>query len=237
MSHNQHRHHPANIGKVVCVGRNYVAHAQELGNDVPDTPMFFIKPASAVQYLADDKQINGVFDDVPRQRSYAVHYETELCVQMAQDVCRADVSQVRDRLQQGLLAGMTLGLDLTLRELQSELKEQGHPWERAKCFAGSCVLGDWLPIGLSGLDGLGKGTDDFGQMTYQLWIDDKLTQQGDTSLMIFDLAQLISDASYAFGLQAGDVLMTGTPSGVGALQAGQQLTMTLTDCAFDADVV
>lgn len=221
----------ANIGKVVCVGRNYVAHAQELGNDVPDTPMLFIKPASAVQYLSDDGRINAVFDDVPRQRSYAVHYETELCVQMAQDVCHADVKQVWDGLQNGLLAGVTVGLDLTLRELQTELKAIGYPWERAKCFMGSCVLGDWLPMGL------GECTDDFGQLTYQLWIDDVLTQQGNPSLMIFDLPRLISDASHAFGLQSGDVLMTGTPSGVGVLKKGQRLKMVLKDESYFADVV
>lgn len=221
----------ANIGKVVCVGRNYVAHAQELGNDVPDTPMLFIKPASAVQYLSDNGRINAVFDDVPRQRSYAVHYETELCVQMAQDVYHADVKQVCDGLQNGLLAGITVGLDLTLRELQTELKAIGYPWERAKCFMGSCVLGDWLPMGL------GECTDDFGQLTYQLWIDDVLTQQGNPSLMIFDLPRLISDASHAFGLQSGDVLMTGTPSGVGVLKKGQRLKMVLQDESYFADVV
>lgn len=220
-----------NIGKVVCVGRNYAAHAQELGNDVPDTPMLFIKPASAVQYLSDDGRINAVFDDVPRQRSYAVHYETELCVQMAQDVYHADVKQVCDGLQNGLLAGITVGLDLTLRELQTELKAIGYPWERTKCFMGSCVLGDWLPMGL------GECTDDFSQLTYQLWIDDVLTQQGNPSLMIFDLPRLISDASHAFGLQSGDVLMTGTPSGVGVLKKGQRLKMVLQDESYFADVV
>lgn len=97
------------IGKVVCVGRNYVAHANELGNDVPDMPMFFIKPATAIQYLTDDKSIPATFNDVLRQRSYAVHYETELCIQMACDLYRADVNAVRDELKDGLQSGLRCG--------------------------------------------------------------------------------------------------------------------------------
>ena len=215
------------IGKVVCVGRNYVAHAKELGNDVPESPMLFLKPASSVTYLSDDKNVSAKFLDVPRNQSYDVHYETELCLQLGQDLVNADVQTVQQAMQNGLIAGVTVGLDLTLRDLQSELKAKGHPWERAKCFAGSCVLADWMDA---------TQIDDFASVRYQLLINDTLTQDGDTKLMIFDIPHLLSDASFAFGLQAGDVIMTGTPSGVGKLEAGDTLTLRLGDKAWVIEV-
>ncbi len=215
------------IGKVVCVGRNYVAHSKELGNDVPESPMLFLKPASSVTYLSDDKNVSAKFLDVPRNQSYDVHYETELCLQLGQDLVNADVQTVQQAMQNGLIAGVTVGLDLTLRDLQSELKAKGHPWERAKCFAGSCVLADWMDA---------TQIDDFASVRYQLLINDTLTQDGDTKLMIFDIPHLLSDASFAFGLQAGDVIMTGTPSGVGKLEAGDTLTLRLGDKAWVIEV-
>ena len=215
------------IGKVVCVGRNYVAHAKELGNDVPESPMLFLKPASSVTYLSDDKNVSATFLDVPRNQSYDVHYETELCLQLGQDLVNADVQTVQQAMHNGLIAGVTVGLDLTLRDLQSELKAKGHPWERAKCFAGSCVLADWMDA---------TQIDDFASVRYQLLINDTLTQDGDTGLMIFDIPHLLSDASFAFGLQAGDVIMTGTPSGVGKLEAGDTLSLILGDKAWGIEV-
>ena len=215
------------IGKVVCVGRNYVAHAKELGNDVPESPMLFLKPASSVTYLSDDKNVSAKFLDVPRNQSYDVHYETELCLQLGQDLVNAGVQTVQQAMHNGLIAGVTVGLDLTLRDLQSELKAKGDPWERAKCFAGSCVLADWMDA---------TQIDDFASVRYQLLINDTLTQDGDTKLMIFDIPHLLSDASFAFGLQAGDVIMTGTPSGVGKLEAGDTLTLRLGDKAWVIEV-
>ncbi|MBR5494216.1 MAG: fumarylacetoacetate hydrolase family protein, partial [Psychrobacter sp.] len=123
----------ASIGKVVCVGRNYAAHAEELGNEVPKAPILFMKPASSVVSIRQ-----GVVR--PNPALYGeTHYEAELCVQLAADLSAATIEEAKQAI-----GGVTLGLDLTLRELQAELKEKGHPWERAKCFDGACVLGDWL---------------------------------------------------------------------------------------------
>lgn len=197
----------ASIGKVVCVGRNYAAHAEELGNEVPKAPILFMKPASSVVSIRQ-----GVVR--PNPALYGeTHYEAELCVQLAADLSAATIEEAKQAI-----GGVTLGLDLTLRELQAELKEKGHPWERAKCFDGACVLGDWLDPQVFG---------DFTDVHYQLNINDALTQDGDSALMLFPVYELLVNISHAFSLQAGDVIMTGTPSGVGALQAGDQLSLKL----------
>ena len=197
----------AAIGKVVCVGRNYAAHAQELGNEVPTAPILFMKPASSVVSIRQ-----GVVR--PNPALYGeTHYEAELCVQLAADLSAATIEEAKQAI-----GGVTLGLDLTLRELQTELKEKGHPWERAKCFDGACVLGDWLDP---------QVFDDFKNVHYQLTINNELKQDGDSALMLFPVYELLANISHAFSLQAGDVIMTGTPSGVGALQVGDQLSLKL----------
>ena len=206
----------AAIGKVVCVGRNYAAHAQELGNEVPTAPILFMKPASSVVSIRQ-----GVV--CPNPALYGeTHYEAELCVQLAADLSAATIEEAKQAI-----GGVTLGLDLTLRELQTELKEKGHPWERAKCFDGACVLGDWLDP---------QVFDDFKNVHYQLTINDALKQDGDSALMLFPVYELLVNISHAFSLQAGDVIMTGTPSGVGALQAGDQLSLKLGAHEWQAEV-
>ena len=192
---------------MVCVGRNYAAHAQELGNEVPKAPILFMKPASSVVSIRQ-----GVV--CPNPALYGeTHYEAELCIQLAADLSAATIEEAKQAI-----GGVTLGLDLTLRELQTELKEKGHPWERAKCFDGACVLGDWLDP---------QVFDDFKNVHYQLTINNELKQDGDSALMLFPVYELLANISHAFSLQAGDVIMTGTPSGVGALQVGDQLSLKL----------
>ena len=197
----------ASIGKVVCVGRNYAAHAEELGNEVPSSPILFMKPASSVVSIRSDvvRPNPEVFGET--------HYEAELCIQLSADLSMATIEGA-----QQAIGRVTLGLDLTLRDLQSTLKEKGHPWERAKCFDGACVLADWIdPQAFGNLQ----------NVHYQLTINDKLAQDGDSALMLFPVYELLVNISQAFSLQAGDVIMTGTPSGVGVLQAGDKLKLTL----------
>ncbi|MEN6669921.1 fumarylacetoacetate hydrolase family protein [Psychrobacter sp. B38] len=197
----------ASIGKVVCVGRNYAEHARELGNEVPKSPILFMKPASSVVSVRNDivRPNPAVYGDT--------HYEAELCIQLAADLSAATPEQA-----QQAIGGVTVGLDLTLRDLQSKLKEKGHPWERAKCFDGACVLADWLEPQAFG---------DFSQVSYQLVINDELRQDGDSALMLFSVYDLLAEISHAFSLQAGDVIMTGTPSGVGILHENDVLKLTL----------
>lgn len=214
----------AHVGKVVCVGRNYAAHAAELGNAIPTRPLLFIKPASSI--VSFDTLIASSFEDELRGKRYPVHYETELCIRLGRDLKNASLEEVRSASD--LIDGVTLGLDLTLRDLQNELKEQGHPWERAKCFDGATVLGEWVSPDTFG---------DFGSITYQLYINNVLTQDGDTALMLFPVHELLVEISHAFSLQAGDVIMTGTPSGVGKLNAGDELKLTLGGHTWQTEVV
>ena len=208
------------VGKVVCVGRNYAAHARELGNEVPSSPLLFMKPASSVVWInsaADNKIVR------PNPSTYGdTHYEAELCIQLSADLSAATAQQA-----QQAIGGVTLGLDLTLRDLQSQLKDKGQPWERAKCFDGACVLADWLEVQAFG---------DFSQVQYQLYINDALKQDGDSALMLFPVYELLAEISHAFSLQAGDVIMTGTPSGVGVLQAGDNLKLVLGAHEWQAQV-
>ena len=197
----------ASIGKVVCVGRSYAEHARELGNEIPKAPILFMKPASSVVSVRHDIVR-------PNPATYGdTHYEAELCIQLAADLSAATAEQAKQAI-----GGVTVGLDLTLRDLQSKLKEKGHPWERAKCFDGACVLADWIDPQAFG---------DFSQVSYQLTINDELRQDGDSALMLFSVYELLAEISHAFSLQAGDVIMTGTPSGVGILQADDLLTLKL----------
>ncbi len=199
------------INKVVCVGRNYADHATELGNAVPTEPLLFIKPSSAVVSMNKPIQLPTF--------GGATHFETELCIQVKNDLYNATLEEVKEAI-----SAVTLGLDLTLREVQNKLKAKGHPWERAKAFAGSCVLADWIDV-----ENLSEEFLQFSNVNYQLEINDELRQNGDTSLMLFPVYPLLVEISQAFGLQAGDVVMTGTPKGVGALQIGDKLKLSLKD--------
>ena len=206
----------ASIGKVICVGRNYAEHARELGNEIPKSPILFMKPSSSVVSVHNDivRPNPALYGDT--------HYEAELCIQLAADLSAATIEQARQAI-----GGVTLGLDLTLRDLQSKLKEKGHPWERAKCFDGACVLADWLDPQAFG---------NFSNVQYQLYINNELKQDGDSALMLFSVYELLAEISHAFSLQAGDVIMTGTPSGVGILQADDMLTFKLSDHEWQVQV-
>ncbi len=209
--------------KVVCVGRNYAEHIAELGNKATERPLLFIKPAFSV--VSIHAPIASMYEDVPRHKSYAVHYETELCLRLGHDLSQACVNEVKQTA--GLIDAVTLGLDLTLRDLQTELKQQGHPWERAKCFDGACVLADWVDSSECG---------DFTAVNFQLLINERLAQDGHSNQMLLPVYALLSEMSYAFSLQAGDIIMTGTPAGVGVLQAGDTLSLKLQQHTWGGNV-
>lgn len=193
--------------KIVCVGRSYADHATELGNAVPEQALLFIKPASSLANLHDGITWNTLLG--------SCHYECELSLRIDQTL-----SQEHDPIKALQAVGaVTLGLDLTLRDVQNQLKQQGHPWERAKAFDGSCVLGDWVAVA--------DVVEDWRKVQFEFWVDDECRQQGDTSLMLFDVGELLCEMSQSFRLDVGDVVMTGTPKGVGALQSGQKLSMKL----------
>ncbi|GAA5217349.1 fumarylacetoacetate hydrolase family protein [Corallincola platygyrae] len=176
--------------KVVCVGRNYADHIKELNNEVPTAPVIFCKPNSAIT-----EQLNSKHQE-------PLHYETEICF----------------LLERGKLSAAGVGLDLTKRGLQSELKAKGLPWERAKAFDGSALFSDFVAI-----DGVSS------ELQLKLWIDGALTQQGGVSLMLNQPDALVDEINGFITLQDGDILMTGTPKGVGEIPAGAELWAQLFD--------
>lgn len=198
--------------KIVCVGRSYTDHAKELGNAVPDRPVLFIKPPSSLVSLEQGIAWNRALGDC--------HYECELSLRIDQPLkAETDPSQALQAV-----GAVTLGLDLTLRDLQNELKAKGQPWERAKAFDGSCLLGSWVEV---------SEIQDWKAVSYQLQVNDEIRQKGNTALLIFEIGALIAEISQSFSLQPGDVIMTGTPAGVAALHSGDQLTMTLNGTTQD----
>lgn len=192
--------------KIVCVGRSYAEHAKELGNAIPDRPVLFIKPPSSL--ISMDQGIRWNKD------LGSLHHECELTLRIDQPL-----SGETDPLKAlEAIGAVTLGLDLTLRDLQDELKKKGQPWERSKAFDGACVLGDWIST---------SEVKDWEAVTFDFKVNDQVRQKGDTSLLLFKIGAMLADISQAFSLEAGDVVMTGTPAGVAALASGDQLTLTL----------
>jgi 2-keto-4-pentenoate hydratase/2-oxohepta-3-ene-1,7-dioic acid hydratase in catechol pathway len=194
--------HP--ITKVVCVGRNYAEHAKELNNPIPTSPILFIKPESSIQCFVPEVR-------VPR---HGIHYEAELAVLIAQPLSKATAAECS-----AAISALGLGLDLTDRKLQSDLKAKGHPWERAKSFDGACVLTRFIPFNVN------SALADFSQLTFFLDINGKRTQTGVCSDMLFDIPSLLSEISHTFSLRPGDVVLTGTPAGVGELEDNAKLRL------------
>lgn len=171
--------------KVVCIGRNYVEHIKELNNEVPTQAVIFVKPNSAISERI-------VSDDIE-----PIHYE-------------AEISFV---INAGEISAVGFGLDLTKRALQSTLKAQGLPWERAKAFDKSAVFSDF--VSFSGA---------LQTLSLQLFINDKLTQHANVDLMIYKPKDIITEVSSFMSFEDGDVLMTGTPKGVGRLFENDHFT-------------
>jgi 2-keto-4-pentenoate hydratase/2-oxohepta-3-ene-1,7-dioic acid hydratase in catechol pathway len=194
------------MGKVVCVGRNYAAHAKELNNPVPSEPLLFIKPGSCVVAMA------GGFA-IPHERG-AVHYEAEIAVLIGKPLSRRpNAEEVLDAI-----SGFAPALDLTLRDVQEQLKKKGYPWEIAKAFDGACVLAPFVNPGTFA---------DLTDIGIQLSINGELCQDGNSRDMLNPILPLIQHIAGQFALLPGDVILTGTPAGVGSLNAGDQLLIEL----------
>ncbi|MFC3912667.1 fumarylacetoacetate hydrolase family protein [Pseudaeromonas sharmana] len=207
---------PWHPGKAVCVGRNYAAHAAELGNAIPDTPLLFIKPDTAFRHLPGPIVIPG--------DAGAVHFEGELTLLIGQTLTRAS----REQAMAGV-AGIALALDLTLRDLQSELKQRQYPWEKAKAFDGSCPVSPFVPL---------QRDDLLAPWCFQITVNDEIRQRGDSRQMIWPMVDLVAEISQHFTLRPGDLVLTGTPAGVGPLHAGDRLRLQLGHLpAWDVEVV
>ncbi|MDX9873287.1 MAG: fumarylacetoacetate hydrolase family protein [Spongiibacteraceae bacterium] len=195
---------PHPLGKIVCVGRNFAAHAAELNNPLPEVPLLFIKPATAA---ADIHQPIAIPDGLG-----SVHHELEITVLIGAPLTRADRASAASAI-----AGIGLALDLTLRDVQDQLKRDGHPWERAKAFDGAFPMSEFVTA-----DGV-----DLRNLSLRLWRNGALAQEGNSNQMLFPILDLVTTISHTFSLMPGDVVATGTPAGVGPLTRGDQLVATL----------
>ncbi|MDG1750532.1 MAG: fumarylacetoacetate hydrolase family protein [Thalassotalea sp.] len=165
--------------KVICIGRNYVEHIAELGNEIPDEMVVFLKPNSAISSTL------AAFHQEP------LHYEAELCFVY----------------HQGRFSAVGFGLDLTKRGLQSQLKSKGLPWERAKAFDGSAVFSEFVEI-----------SELTSTLSLELKINGEIIQQGGVELMMYKPDEILKELQMFMTLQDGDIVMTGTPKGVGVIK-------------------
>lgn len=184
--------------KIICVGKNYLDHARELGDPVPEKPVLFLKPPSVLkQATAWGQTLVAHF---PPDCTEA-HYETEIVLQM----------------KQGKIAAVTLGLDMTLRERQSLLKKNGHPWTTGKVFVDAALIGPWIPI---------QEFQDFMSTPFSFKLDGETKQQAHGQDMTFKPDELIPYINEFFPICENDLIFTGTPAGVGPVKAGSKALLS-----------
>lgn len=186
--------------KIFCVGRNYAAHAKELGNDVPDAPVIFIKPKTAL-CLPDKPYFYPEFTN-------ELHYECELVLR----ICK-NGRYISEKHSSQYYNQVTVGIDFTARDIQQDLKQKGLPWEKAKAFDQSALVGKWLDW----TDPMKKG------ISFGMRKNGETVQTGNSTQMTFSFDKIIADISNYFTLNIGDMIFTGTPEGVGECVVGDEL--------------
>lgn len=193
--------------KLICIGRNYVDHIDELNNERPEEPVVFIKPDSAILPKEQDFYIPEFSNDV--------HYEVEVLVKIkkvGKHIAKEFAHKYYDEIG--------LGIDFTARDLQSKLKAKGLPWEKAKGFDGAAVIGNWAPKSKF------KSVDN---LRFSLSKNGEKVQDGNTALMLWKIDEIIAHVSTYFMLKKGDIIFTGTPAGVGKVSPNDYLVGSLED--------
>ena len=187
--------------KIICVGRNYIDHAKELGNDVPTEPVIFMKPKSAL--------IQAHTPFYYPEFTNELHYECELVIR----ICK-NGKYIQERHAPNYYNAVTVGIDFTARDIQQELKKKGLPWEKAKAFDNSAAIGKFVEF----TPAINKKNINFSFSK-----NDEVVQKGNSGEMIFSIDFLVSHISNYFSLNIGDVIFTGTPAGVGECSVGDSL--------------
>jgi 2-keto-4-pentenoate hydratase/2-oxohepta-3-ene-1,7-dioic acid hydratase in catechol pathway len=187
--------------KIICVGRNYAAHAKELNNAVEEEPVIFLKPDTAL--------LNNNQDFYLPDFSNEIHYETEVVVKINKPGKHID-----EKFAHRYYDSVSVGIDFTARDLQSILKAKGLPWERAKAFDGSAVIGSFLPLADAGI---------ISNLNFSMELNGQKVQEANTSEMVFSVDKVIAFVSRFITLKTGDLIYTGTPQGVGKVSAGDHL--------------
>ena len=196
--------------KIFCVGRNFAAHAEELGNDIPDEPVIFMKPKSALL------QPHAPF--YYPEFTNELHYECELVLRVSKNG-----KYIQDKFASKYYDAITTGIDFTARDIQNELKAKGLPWEKAKAWDNSAVIGKWVTFA----DVKNKKDINFG-----LYKNKGLAQQGNSVNMIHNFDSIVAYISNFFSVNIGDVIFTGTPAGVGEAVVGDELEGFLEDVSM-----
>jgi acylpyruvate hydrolase len=186
--------------KIICIGRNYIDHAKELNNPVPSNPVIFLKPNTAL--LTGDKPFYHP------DFSSNIHHEIEIVLKI-----KKNGKSINQKFSSDYYEEIGLGIDFTARDIQDKLKEKGHPWEIAKAFDNSAVIGNFI----------NKSKLNIENIKFDLKKNDKIVQMGETKDLIFGFDYLISYVSNYFTLQVGDLIYTGTPAGVGKVEIGDEL--------------
>ena len=187
--------------KIFCVGRNYSEHASELGNEVPDEPVIFMKPKSALL----QPHTPFYYPEFTNE----LNYECELVLRISKNG-----KYIQDKFAGKYYDAVTAGIDFTARDIQNELKKKGLPWEKAKSWDNSAVIGKWIPV---------ADIKNRNDINFSLKKNGDLVQQGNARDMIFDFDYLVSYISNFFSVNIGDLIFTGTPKGVGELVVGDEI--------------
>jgi 2-keto-4-pentenoate hydratase/2-oxohepta-3-ene-1,7-dioic acid hydratase in catechol pathway len=187
--------------KIICVGRNYAAHAKELNNSVEEEPVIFLKPDTALLSNNQDFYLPDFSNDI--------HYEAEVVVKINKPGKHID-----EKFANRYYDSVSVGVDFTARDLQSMLKAKGLPWERAKAFDGSAVIGSFLPLAEVG---------NIADLDFSMNLNGQKVQSANTSEMVFSVDKVIAFVSRFITLKTGDLIYTGTPQGVGKVNVGDHL--------------
>ena len=187
--------------KLICIGRNYTKHIEELNSEKPIDPVIFLKPDTAILLKKQPFFIPDFSDEV--------HHEVEILVKI-----KKVGKYIDKKFAHKYYDEIGLGIDFTARDLQNQLKEKGLPWEKCKAFDGSAVIGNWLPK---------AQFKDVNNISFTLLKNDEVVQQGNTSFMLWKIDEIIEYVSKYFTLKIGDIIFTGTPAGVGKVFANDKL--------------
>ena len=193
--------------KIFCVGRNYPDHAKELNNEIPDEPVIFMKPKSALL----QPHTPFYYPEFTNE----LHYECELVLRIAKNG-----KYIQEKFANKYYDAITAGIDFTARDIQTELKQKGLPWEKAKAWDNSAVIGKWVPF---------TGVKDRHKIEFSLQKNKELVQQGNSEEMIFDFDYIVSYISNFFSINIGDLIFTGTPAGVGEIVVGDEIEAFMED--------
>jgi 2-keto-4-pentenoate hydratase/2-oxohepta-3-ene-1,7-dioic acid hydratase in catechol pathway len=187
--------------KIFCVGRNYTDHAKELNNEIPDEPVIFMKPKSALL----QPHTPFYYPEFTNE----LHFECELVLRIAKNG-----KYIQEKFASKYYDAVTAGIDFTARDIQDELKRKGLPWEKAKAWDNSAVIGKWLPL---------ADIKDRHKIDFSLHKNKELVQKGNSEEMLFDFDYIVSYISNFFSINIGDLIFTGTPAGVGEVVVGDEI--------------